>query len=217
MELKRISRLKTRFFHVKGRRIGRGAVEQTAAALAGGGVVVFPTDTVYGIGASVFRPQAVRRIYRLKGRSYKKPFPFLVANLDQALALVEPPSKKLRHLLDKYWPGPLTVVFNTSALGRWTTGGRDTLALRIPAHPVTQSILKEMGQPLAVTSANRSGQAEAVTGEEAEGLFGGRVNVLVDAGPCPGGVPSTVINVSSTHWTLVREGAIKKKELLRFL
>jgi L-threonylcarbamoyladenylate synthase len=119
--------------------------------------------------------------------------------------------------LDKYWPGPLTVVFNTSALGRWTTGGKDTLALRIPAHPVTQAILKEMGHPLAVTSANRSGQAEAVTGKEAEGLFGGKVDVLVDAGPCPGGVPSTVINVASTHWTLVREGAIKKKELLRFL
>lgn len=209
--------MKTHLIHVKGRRIGRNAVEQTVTALAAGGVVIFPTDTVYGIAASVFRPQAIRRIYRLKGRSYKKPFPFLVANVEQALALVEPPSKKLRHLLDKYWPGPLTVVFNTSALGRWTTGGKDTLALRIPAHPVTQAILKEMGHPLAVTSANRSGQAEAVTGKEAEGLFAGKVDVLVDAGPCPGGVPSTVINVASTHWTLVREGAIKKKELLRFL
>ena len=197
--------------------MGRSAVEKTVSALAGGGVAVFPTDTVYGIAASVFRPQAIRRVYRLKGRSYKKPFPFLVANVEQALALVEPPSKKLRRLLDKYWPGPLTVVFNTSALGRWTTGGKDTLALRIPAHPVTQAILKEMGQPLAVTSANRSGQREAVTGKEAEGLFAGKVDVLVDAGPCPGGVPSTVINVASTHWTLVREGAIKKKELLRFL
>ncbi|MBP9128312.1 MAG: threonylcarbamoyl-AMP synthase [Elusimicrobia bacterium] len=209
--------MKTLTFRVKNRRMGRGAVEQTVSALAGGGVAVFPTDTVYGIAASVFRPLAIRRVYRLKGRSYKKPFPFLVANVEQALALVEPPSKKLRHLLDKYWPGPLTVVFNTSALGRWTTGGKDTLALRIPAHPVTQAILKEMGQPLAVTSANRSGQREAVTGKEAEGLFDKKVDVLVDAGPCPGGVPSTVINVASTHWTLVREGAIKKKELLRFL
>lgn len=202
---------------MKGRRIGREAVAQTVSALAGGGVAVFPTDTVYGIAASVFRPQAIRRIYRLKGRSYKKPFPFLVASVEQALALVEPPSKKLRHLLDKYWPGPLTVVFNTSALGRWTTGGKDTLALRIPAHPVTQAILKAMDQPLAVTSANRSGHPEAVAGQEAESLFGQRVEVLVNAGACPGGVPSTVINVSSSHWTLVREGAIKKNELLRFL
>jgi L-threonylcarbamoyladenylate synthase len=209
--------LKTLTLQVKGRRIGRSALEQTVTALAAGGVAIFPTDTVYGIAANVFRPHAIRRIYRLKGRSYKKPLPFLVANVDQALALVKPPGKKLRRLLDKYWPGPLTVVFDTSALGRWTTGGKDTLALRIPAHPVTLSILNEMGQPLAVTSANRSGQREAVTGKEAEGLFGKRVDVLVDAGPCPGGVPSTVINVSSTHWTLVREGAIKKKELLRFL
>lgn len=202
---------------MKGRRISRSAVKQTVTALGAGGVAIFPTDTVYGIAASVFRPHAIRRIYRLKGRSYKKPFPFLVANMEQALALVEPPSKKLRRLLDKYWPGPLTVVFNTSALGRWTTGGKDTLALRVPAHPVTQAILMEMGQPLAVTSANRSGQPESVSGNEAGILFCGKVEALVDAGPCPGGVPSTVINVSSTHWTLVREGAIKKKELLRFL
>ncbi len=140
-----------------------------------------------------------------------------MADIDQALALVERPGKRLVKLLEKYWPGPLTVVFNTSSLGQWTTGGKDTLAIRIPDHPVTLAILKKMGQPLAVTSANRSGQPEAVSGHEAQQFFSGRVDILVDAGPCPGGIPSTVINVASTHWTLVREGAIKKKELLRFL
>jgi len=209
--------LKTDLLYVQARRISRAAVERTTALLAKGGVAVFPTDTVYGIAASVFRPQAVRRIYQLKGRSYKKRLPFLVADIDQALALVERPGKRLVKLLEKYWPGPLTVVFNTSSLGQWTTGGKDTLAIRIPDHPVTLAILKKMGQPLAVTSANRSGQPEAVSGHEAQQFFSGRVDILVDAGPCPGGIPSTVINVASTHWTLVREGAIKKKELLRFL
>lgn len=197
--------------------MGRTALKSTTTTLALGGVAVFPTDTVYGIGASVFRPQAIRRVYRLKGRSYKKRLPFLVADIDQALALVETPGKRLVKLLEKYWPGPLTVVFNTSSLGRWTTGGKETLALRIPDHPVTLAILKKMGQPLAVTSANRSGQAEAVSGEEAGKIFGDHVDVLVKGGFCPRGVPSTVIDVSSTHWTLVREGAITKKELLRYL
>lgn len=202
---------------VKGRRFGGPALAQTVSVLRAGGVAVFPTDTVYGIGASIFRPQAIREIYRLKGRSYKKPLPFLVAGLKQALALVEPPETRLRRLLHAYWPGPLTVVFNTSSLGRWATGGKDTLALRIPAHPVALAILREMGQPLAVTSANRSGDPEAVSGKEAEILFGGRVDLLVNAGRCPVGIPSTVLDVSSTHWTLVREGAIKKKELMKYL
>lgn len=209
--------MKTQLFHVKGRRILGPALHGTVASLAAGGVAVFPTDTVYGIGASVFRPRAIRRVYQLKGRSYKKRLPFLVADMDQALALVEPPGKRLVKLLKRYWPGPLTVVFNTSSLGRWTTGGKDTLALRIPDHPVTLALLKKMGQPLAVTSANRSGRPEAVSGEDAVKIFGTRVNVLVDGGLCPRGIPSTVIDVSSTHWTLVREGAITKKELLRYL
>jgi L-threonylcarbamoyladenylate synthase len=162
----------------------------------------------------VFRPQAIRRIYRLKGRSYKKHFPFLVANVDQALALVEPPSKKLRHLLDKYWPGPLTVVFNTSALGRWTTGGKDTLALRIPAHPVTQAILKRNGPTPGGHQRQSIRPPEAVTGKEAEDLFGW-------ARGCVGG-RGAVPRRRAFHrdqrfqhplwWTLVREGANKSRK-----
>jgi L-threonylcarbamoyladenylate synthase len=208
---------KTALIPVRGRRISRSAARSVAESLRSGGVAVFPTDTVYGIGSSVFWPQAIWRIYRLKGRSYDKPLPFLVADVDQALALVEPPGPRLRKMLDKYWPGPLTVVFKTSTLGRWTTGGKETLALRVPDHPVTLAILREMGQPLAVTSANRSGRPEAVTGVQARSLFENRVEVLVDGGACPGGVPSTVIDVSSFGWTLVREGAVKKKELVRFV
>ncbi len=209
--------MKTRIFIFKKHRPDRKALDETVRVLREGGVAVFPTDTVYGIGASVFRPQAIRRIYKLKGRSYKKPFPVLVSDVKQALALVEPPDARLRRLLKKYWPGPLTVVFNTSSLGRWTTGGRETLALRIPAHPAALALLKKMGQPLAVTSANKSGQPEAVTGAAARRLFGGKVDVIIDGGRRPRGVPSTVLDVSSTVWTLAREGAVTKAELLRYL
>jgi L-threonylcarbamoyladenylate synthase len=180
-------------------------------------VAVFPTDTVYGIGASVFRPAAVRRIYKLKGRSYKKPLPLLVATRAQAEPLVEPLSPRLKRLLDDYWPGPLTVVFKTSALGRIATGGKETVAIRIPDHPAARAILAAFGAPLATTSANPSGKPPAVTGTTAKRMFGGRADAILDGGRCPGGVASTVLDASSFQWTLVREGAVPKKTLLKYL
>jgi L-threonylcarbamoyladenylate synthase len=180
-------------------------------------VAVFPTDTVYGIGASVFRPLAVKRIYKLKGRSYKKRLPLLVADRAQAEPLVEPLSDRLKRLLDDYWPGPLTVVFKTSSLGRLATGGKETVAIRVPDHPAARAILKGFGAPMAVTSANPSGKPPAVTGAAARRMFGGKADVLVDGGRCPGGVASTVLDASSFQWTLVREGAVSKKTLLKYL
>ena len=193
------------------------AVEETTRLLMDGGVAVFPTDTVYGLGAGIFRPEAIRRIYTLKGRSHRKPLPLLVAHLKQAEALVEPLSRRLRRLLGDYWPGPLTVVFKTSPLGQWVTGGKDTVAIRVPKHPAALALLKAMRCPLAVTSANRSGKPPAVTGGEALRIFGGRVDALLDGGRCPEGEPSTVLDAAHEPWTLVREGAVRKKELLRYL
>lgn len=209
--------MKTRTFRLQKGALPPARTAETVDILRSGGLAVFPTDTVYGLAASVFRPMAIKKIYALKGRSYKKPLPFLVASLEQALALVESPDVRLRKVLKKYWPGPLTVVFNSSPLGRWTTGGKDTLALRVPDHPVARALLRAMNSPLAVTSANRSGRPEATTGRQAAAVFGGRVDVLVDGGPCPGGVPSTVLDVSSVAWTLRREGAVPKADLLRYM
>jgi L-threonylcarbamoyladenylate synthase len=192
-------------------------LRETVRILREGGVAVFPTDTVYGIGASVFRPGAIRRIYRLKGRSYKKPLPLLVADPRQAEPLVEPLSDRLRRLLRDRWPGPLTVVFRTSSLGKLATGGKETVAVRVPDHPAARALLKAVGSPLAVTSANPSGKPPAATGAAARRMFGGRVEVLWDGGRCPVGVASTVLDASSLQWTLVREGAVKKKELLKYL
>lgn len=193
------------------------ALRRTVEAVQAGGVVIFPTDTVYGMGASVFRPAAIRRIYKLKGRSYKKPLPILVADRMQAEPLVEPMSPRLKRLIDDYWPGPLTVVFKTSPLGRIATGGKETVAIRVPDHKGARALLKAFGQPMAVTSANPSGKPPAVTGAAAHRMFGGKVDVLWDGGRCPGGVASTVLDASSLLWTLVREGAVKKKTLLSYL
>lgn len=204
------------FFKV-GRRVPASILRQTADALRDGGLAVFPTDTVYGLAASVFRPLSIRRIYRLKGRSYKKPLPLLVADAAQAEPLVEPLSPRLRRLLRDYWPGPLTVVFKTSSLGRMVSGGKETVAIRVPDHPGARALLRVFNAPLAVTSANPSGRPPAATGTAAARIFKGKVEVLWDGGKCPGGVASTVLDASSDHWTLVREGAVGKNELLKYL
>ncbi|HRY28456.1 MAG TPA: L-threonylcarbamoyladenylate synthase [Elusimicrobiota bacterium] len=195
----------------------RTAVQTAVESLRSGGLVVFPTDTVYGLAAGAFRPEAIGRIYRLKGRSYKKPLPFLVAHLDQARALVEPIPARLRRLLDRYWPGPLTVIFKTSPLGRWVAGGKDTIAVRIPKHRVALELLREFGQPLATTSVNISGGTPARSGTQARTFCSGKVGVVLDAGRCPVGEPSTILDASTYHWVLRREGAIKEKELLKYL
>lgn len=202
-------------------KIARGpsqaALREAEAALDLGGVMAIPTDTVYGLAAGAFRPQAIARIYALKGRSYKKPLPFLVADFAQAAALVEPIARNLRALLDRYWPGPLTVVFKTSSLGRWVTGGKDTIAVRIPRHPAALALLKALNYPLATTSANPSGREPAASGAAAAKMFAGRVPLLWDAGRCPVGEASTVLDASSWPWTLLREGAVKKDELAAYL
>ena len=215
--MNRESRNQTKIFKVRPGRVPKRVVGETVRVLEEGGVVIFPTDTVYGLSAGVFRPQAISRIYRLKGRSYKKPLPFLAARLDQVRPLVEPLSARLEKLLKDYWPGPLTVVFKTSSLGRWITGGKETAAFRVPRHPLTLTLLKEAGVPVAATSANPSGKEPAVTGAQAVRSFGGRVDLILDAGSCPLGEASTVLDASSQAWTLAREGAVKKKELLKYL
>ena len=187
------------------------------AVLRAGGVAVFPTDTVYGIGASAFRPDSVRRIFRLKGRSYRKPLPLLVADRAQAEPLVEPLSNRLKRLLDDHWPGPLTVVLKTSSLGRLATGGKETVAVRVPDHPAARALLKAFGAPLATTSANPSGEPPAVTGAAARRIFGGRVEILWDGGRCPRGTASTVLDASTLQWTLVRQGAVTRRTLLKYL
>jgi L-threonylcarbamoyladenylate synthase len=207
----------TKIIKPKKGRIPDEAVRETVRVLKDGGVVVIPTDTVYGLAASPFRPEAIRRIYRLKGRSYKKPLPFLVADFEQARALVEPITPALKSLLDRYWPGPLTVVFKCSPLGRWTAGGKPTIAVRVPRHRAALDLLKKLKAPLAATSANPSGKKPAVTGRQCLRMFRGKVPLVLDAGPCPVGEASTVLDASHEPWTILRHGAVGKNELERFL
>jgi L-threonylcarbamoyladenylate synthase len=178
-----------------------------------GGVVIFPTETVYGIGTSVFSPTGIRRIYELKGRHGRKPLALLVHSIEAASPLVDEIPIEAKRLAERFWPGPLTLVLKASALGRMVTGGLVTIGVRIPDHSIALEILRKLKIPLATTSVNRSGQKPAISGLHAARLFGKKVDYLIDAGHCRVKTASSVIDLSHYPFTVIREGAIPKKLL----
>ncbi len=188
-------------------------LKEITASLHAGAVVIFPTETVYGIGTSVFSLAGIKRIYQLKGRQREKPLALLVHSLEAAKPLVEEIPKEAERLARLFWPGPLTLVFKASALGRVVTGGLATIGVRIPDHPVALAILRKVGVPLATTSVNRSGQPPAITGIAAANFFGKKVDWLVDGGTCRGKTASSVIDLSHYPFTVIRDGAIPKRIL----
>jgi L-threonylcarbamoyladenylate synthase len=193
------------------------ALKVVVAALQAGSVVIFPTETVYGIGTSAFSLAGIQRIYALKGRNWRKPLALLVHRLEEAHPLVESVPSEARRLASHFWPGPLTLVFKASPLGQLITGGLATIGIRIPDHPVALALLRNTGVPLATTSVNRSGQAPAVSGTASAKLFGSSVEWLIDSGACRVKKASSVVDLSHYPFMVIREGAIPKKELERVL
>ena len=172
------------------------------SALKNGQLVILPTETVYGVAAD---PGAVERIYKAKGRPDDKPIPLLAADT----ATIENSGCDLgrigRVLAEKFWPGPLTLVLKTP------DGFK---GFRVPDYPVTQAVLRQWGRLLAVTSANRSGEPAATSAGEAADALGPWVGCVLDAGPSPGGVPSTVVKVDGDRIEILRQGCISKEKIL---
>jgi L-threonylcarbamoyladenylate synthase len=202
---------------VIGRKIPADILTRIAADLQTGAVAIFPTETVYGIGTSVFSPSGIQRIYRLKGRRGRKPLALLVPSLAAAGPLVETVPPEAERLAKKFWPGPLTLIFKASPLGRLVTGGLATIGVRIPDHPIALALLKKAGIPFATTSVNRSGEKPAVTGAACSRLFGSKVDWLIDGGSCRVKTASSVVDLSHYPFMVLREGAISKKVLEKTL
>jgi L-threonylcarbamoyladenylate synthase len=185
------------------------AIALATSVLRQGGLVVFPTDTVYGVGAAVDRPEAVARIYLVKGRPLDRPIPVLISSLDQIERLVTRVDERVRRLAEAFWPGALTIVLPAQD---WLPEEivRDTgaVGLRMPDHPVALAVIEASGGALATTSANRSGEKEACTAEEALEALGDRVELIIDGGCSPGGVPSTVVAVADDSLRILRVGAL---------
>ena len=188
-------------------------ITQAELALRRGELVVLPTDTVYGIAAEAFDPVAVDGLLKAKGRGRDMPPPVLVGTVRAAMALVMDLADTGKDLIDEFWPGGLTLVCRSSPTLVWDLGEtKGTVAVRMPLHHVALDLLKKTG-PLAVSSANVSGQPPATTADEAMAQLGDSVSVYLDAGPCPGDVPSTIVDLTGSVPRLLRRGVISVDRL----
>ena len=190
------------------------AVAAGAQALAQGRLVAFPTETVYGLGADARDPDAVARIFAAKGRPQDHPLICHVASAGDAAALVDGITPDARALADAFWPGPLTLVMPRSpAVPDAVTGGRHTVAVRVPAHPVAIALLRAFGGPVAAPSANRFGRPSPTRAADVADELGDAVDVILDGGPCAIGIESTVVDMTTDPPQVLRPGRISAAQL----
>ena len=183
-----------------------------------GGVIALPTETVYGLAANAEDELAVRRIFAIKGRPATHP---LIVHLPDADALPDwahPIPKEAWRLAEAFWPGPLTLVLpRTPRATDAVTGGQDTVALRVPSHPLALAVLRELGGGLAAPSANRFGRVSPTSAEHVRQDLGDEVDLILDGGPCTVGVESTIVDLSSGEPSILRSGGLPAEELERVL
>ncbi len=192
-------------------------IEQAVRFLKAGGVVVFPTDTLYGLGADVFSAPALERLFAVKGRPADLALPVLVNSAEQARMVARFTDIGSR-LAERFWPGPLTLVLpKLDRLSGLVTGGRDTVAVRMPDHTVPLALTRELSGPVTGTSANLSGGPDLHSLDALQVQLGGRVHYIMRTGPPPKGTASTVVDVTGDSPQLIREGAISLESVLSAL
>jgi len=189
-------------------------VDKGILILKEGGIVAFPTDTVYGLGAAANNPQAVARVYVVKERPRHMPLPLLLAHTLQINEVAEPVPPLAWLLAERFLPGALTLVLSKSrSVPDIVTAGGTTVAVRIPAHPVPVALVEGLGVPILGTSANLSGRPSILEAGEVYSQFSGRIAMVIDGGRCPGGRESTIVDVTGKVPVVLREGAITVAEL----
>ena len=189
-------------------------IKEGISVLRNGGIIAFPTDTVYGLGASSRIPKAIEGIYRVKERPYDMALPLLLADENQIDDVARSVPPVARDLIRSFLPGALTIVlYRSEAIPDVVTAGGPTVAVRIPDHPVPRALAGGLGAPIVGTSANISGQPSPITADEVTSQLGDRLDLVIDGGHCPGGQESTVIDVTSPTPLLLRQGAIPRVEI----
>lgn len=204
-----IERLETRYL-----RAGQqSAIAEAAISLRRGLPVVFPTDTVYGVGVMPFDEAAIEHLYVVKGRPASKGIPILLADPADLALVAEAIPPIAQTLIDRFWPGPLTLIVPRVPGLPDAISPNDTIAVRIPDHEVARALIREAGGAVATSSANLSGQKPARTGEAALAALNGLVAVVLDDGPAPGARPSTIIDCTMSRPVVLREGPLSAVEL----
>jgi L-threonylcarbamoyladenylate synthase len=181
-----------------------------------GGLVAFPTDTVYGVGALASDSAAVESIYAAKGRPVEKAIPVLIGDPDDLVKVSLEVPEIAAKLAARFWPGPLTLVVPKHPDLPEVVSAAPTVGVRVPDHPVARALLRAAG-PMAVTSANLSGQPSPSTAQEVFAQLGGRIALILDGGKTPGGLPSTVVNCAGAEPQILREGPISGEEIFTIL
>ena len=191
---------------------------EAARILREGGLVAFPTETVYGLGGNALDADASRKIYAAKGRPSDNPLIVHIAGMAELAPLVEEIPESARRLAEAYWPGPMTMILKKSArIPAETSGGLDTVAIRMPADPVASTLIRLAGVPVAAPSANTSGRPSPTTAEHVIQDMDGRIDVILDGGAVQVGVESTIVDLSGDHPVLLRPGAVTVPMLEKIL
>ena len=186
-----------------------GVMRQAAQILRVGGLVAFPTETFYGLGAAGLDGAAVRRVFEIKGRPASMPLLLLVDSRAMAASVAAEIPPRARDLMERHWPGALTLVLRaTPRVPPEVTAGAGTVGVRVSAHAVARALVQALGEPVTAPSANPTGAPPPVTAEEVLAYFGGVIDLILDAGVTPGGAPSTVLDVTVDPPRVIRQGAV---------
>lgn len=188
------------------------ALEKSVFILSKGGLIVFPTDTVYGLAAKFDEVDAIERIYQVKGRDQTKALAVLIGNLEQITIISPSISENATKLINYFWPGALTIIFEKRKELNSPLSIDNSIGIRIPDDPFVRQLSERVG-PLATTSANRSGFPSTTKIDEVLDQIGDRIDLVVDGGECEGGVPSSVVDCRGEEIKILREGAISKEEI----
>jgi L-threonylcarbamoyladenylate synthase len=189
------------------------AIQHALDVLNNGGVIAFPTDTVYGLAVMVTGTKTVESLFVVKGRNNSRAIAILIGDLNQLESVTGKMTLVAKRLADRFWPGPLTLVVDGNPDLPGNLSPTTTVGVRMPDHPVALELLRQSG-PLAVTSANLSGGENTVTAQGVMRQLGGRIHLVIDGGETPGGVPSTVVDCSTEEVVVLREGPISEEEIM---
>jgi len=191
-------------------------IEQAIDILKKGGIVAFPTDTVYGLGANAGDEEAVLRVYEAKGKPRHLPLPLLLGDVSQITAVARDVPELAWRLAQHFLPGGLTLVlYKSPSVSSMITGGGEMVAVRMPDHPVPIALIEGLGAPITGTSANLTGSPSPITAQEVHYQMGDRVDLIIDGGRCPGGIASTVLDLTGEAPSILREGVISREEIKR--
>jgi L-threonylcarbamoyladenylate synthase len=191
----------------------RDAIDEAAMWIRRGGIVAYPTDTLYGLGADPFSGAAVARVFEVKGRPSDRALPLIAADAAQVEARLGRLSATAARLAAKFWPGPLTIVMPAPRALARDVAANGTVGVRVPAHDIARRIAAIADTPITATSANITGRPATADPDDVERALGGTIDLLIDAGPTRGGAPSTIVDVTGREARLVRAGAVPWEEV----